>query len=149
MAQDWLQALHTRAGAVYTTGQMEKGKEGTIHLQYFVQLGHSNQKRITGLKKLCKHSHWEPVNKDNGAAEYCNKEDTRLEGPWTYGTKPTDMTNSEENKKRRKLTNEQILDGNMKELIDTNQVSLYSLPCITKAIEQYNKLNQVPAKPLD
>lgn len=25
---------------------------------------------------------------DNGAAEYCNKEETRLEGPWDFGIKP-------------------------------------------------------------
>jgi len=71
------------------------------------------------MKKLCKHTHWEPVSKDNGAAAYCMKEETRLDGPWTYGEKPLDMTNSEENKKRRKLTNEELLNTNMKELIDT------------------------------
>jgi hypothetical protein len=25
---------------------------------------------------------------DNGVAEYCNKKETRVEGPWTFGTKP-------------------------------------------------------------
>ena len=119
MAQDWLAELHKNSGAVYTAGQLEKGTEGTIHLQYFVNFAHSGQKRITAMKKVCKHTHWEPVNKDNGAADYCMKEDTRVEGPWTYGERPLDMTRSEDNKKRRKLTNEQILGTSMKELIDT------------------------------
>ena len=71
------------------------------------------------MKKICKYTHWEPVKKDNGAADYCMKEETRLEGPWIFGERPLDMTNSEDNKKRRKLTNEQILGTSMKELIDT------------------------------
>jgi len=93
------------------------------------------------MKKLCKHTHGEPVGKDNGAADYCTKEETRLDGPWTYGEKPLDMTKSEDNKKRRKLTNEQMLNTNMKDLIDSEQLSLHSLPAITKAIELYNKFN--------
>jgi len=119
MAQEWLEALHKRSGAVYTVGQLEKGEEGTTHVQYFVNFSTKNQKRITAMKKFCKHTHWEPVSKDNGAADYCMKEETRLEGPWTFGERPLDMTNSEDNKKRRKLTNEQILGTSMKELIDT------------------------------
>ena len=33
-------------------------------------------------------AHCEPVQVDNGAAKYCMKEDTRVQGPWEYGTKP-------------------------------------------------------------
>lgn len=46
------------------------------------------------MKKICKYTHWEPVSKDNGAADYCMKEETRLQGPWTFGERPLDMTNS-------------------------------------------------------
>lgn len=28
------------------------------------------------------------VKKDNGCTEYCNKEETRIEGPWTFGIRP-------------------------------------------------------------
>ena len=28
------------------------------------------------------------VRRNNGAAEYCMKEDTRVEGPWEFGTRP-------------------------------------------------------------
>ncbi len=38
MAQDWLQALHTKLACTYTVGQLEKGEEGTIHLQYAIFL---------------------------------------------------------------------------------------------------------------
>lgn len=43
---------------------------------------------LGGMKKIHKAVHWEPVRVDNGASEYCMKEDTRVEGPWEFGTKP-------------------------------------------------------------
>lgn len=36
----------------------------------------------------CKKSHFQVVKFNNGADDYCNKEDTRLAGPWSYGVKP-------------------------------------------------------------
>jgi len=46
------------------------------------------QTRISALKKHAPISHFTIVKKDNGSAEYCNKEETRLEGPWTFGVRP-------------------------------------------------------------
>lgn len=40
------------------------------------------------MKKLDPRAHWEPVIKDNGAGEYCMKEETRVEGPWEFGVRP-------------------------------------------------------------
>jgi len=40
------------------------------------------------MKKICPISHWEMVKVNNGAHDYCMKEDTRVEGPWEFGTKP-------------------------------------------------------------
>lgn len=40
------------------------------------------------LKKHCARSHFEVVKVNNGADEYCNKEETRVEGPWTFGVRP-------------------------------------------------------------
>ena len=73
-------------GAAFSTGQLEKGAEGTAHLQYFIHM--KAQTRFSALKKVCPKSHFELVKKDNGASEYCNKEETRLEGPWTFGVRP-------------------------------------------------------------
>jgi len=39
------------------------------------------------LQKLAK-GHFEPVKVNNGADDYCMKEDTRVEGPWEFGTRP-------------------------------------------------------------
>ncbi len=87
MCESYLQKWHT-AGCEYVTGQLEKGKEGTVHLQFFLNFGGKAKKRISALKKHCPKAHFEPVLKDNGAAKYCNKEDTRLDGPWTFGVEP-------------------------------------------------------------
>lgn len=44
--------------------------------------------RVTQLKKHCSISHFEAVKVNNGADSYCNKVETRVEGPWTFGVKP-------------------------------------------------------------
>lgn len=50
--KEYIQSWVDKAGAVYATGQLEKGEQGTLHLQYFIQF--KNQKRIRGLKAHCK-----------------------------------------------------------------------------------------------
>lgn len=40
------------------------------------------------MKKMCTRSHFEIVKVNNGAHTYCMKEDTRLEGPFEFGTRP-------------------------------------------------------------
>lgn len=42
------------------------------------------------IKKYDNKLHIDIVKKDNGAAKYCMKEDTRLEGPWEFGTRPVE-----------------------------------------------------------
>jgi len=41
-----------------------------------------------------------PVKKDNGASKYCMKEESRIEGPWEYGT----LSKKEGNKNAQKST---------------------------------------------
>jgi RNA helicase./Putative viral replication protein. len=86
-----LEMIHIDTKAVYTCGQMEKGKDGTTHLQFF-----QNFKQATNLgfyKKYDKRIHAEPVIINNGAHDYVMKEDTRIEGPWSYGIKPVQRNN--------------------------------------------------------
>jgi len=40
------------------------------------------------LQKLAPRGHFEKVKVNNGADDYCLKEDTRVEGPWELGSKP-------------------------------------------------------------
>jgi len=70
----------------YVTGQVEQGDKGTVHIQYF--LNFSQKVRMAHLKKHCKQSHFEIVKQNNGADKYCNKDDTRIEGPWSFGILP-------------------------------------------------------------
>jgi len=84
--KDYLEAWSKVDGVVFVTGQLEKGAEGTPHIQYFVQTRKSQ--RISFFKKHCSVSHFEFVIKNNGADEYCNKDDTRLDGPWSFGIRP-------------------------------------------------------------
>lgn len=37
---------------------------------------------------------------NNGADDYCNKEDTRVEGPWTFGVKPARLNKAGDKKRR-------------------------------------------------
>lgn len=74
MLKDYLEKWHS-TGAVYVTGQLEKGKEETPHVQYYVQFGPKDQKRMSAMRKYCPHSHYVIVKQNNGADEYCNKEE--------------------------------------------------------------------------
>lgn len=87
MAEQWLESTHKLHKLKYTTGQLEKGTEGTLHLQWFIQLEKPG-KRISALKKVCPYTHWTPVDTKDSAWKYCHKEDTRVEGPWEFGERP-------------------------------------------------------------
>jgi len=89
--REWLEALFKASKAKYVCGQLEKGAEGTPHIQYFINF--SGQQRLSYLKKYCPRSHFEVVKVNNGAHTYCMKEDTRLEGPYEFGEKPLQRNN--------------------------------------------------------
>lgn len=42
---------------------------------------------------MCKFSHFAVVRRDNGASDYCLKEETRVAGPWEFGVKPVRRNN--------------------------------------------------------
>lgn len=69
----------------YVVWQVERGAEGTRHLQGYVQM--LRQHKLTGMKKVHSTAHWE-VRKGthSEAREYAMKESTREDGPWEHGT---------------------------------------------------------------
>lgn len=70
----------------YVAWQLEKGEEGTLHHQGYVEL--DKTARITGLKKINQKAHWEiRGGTQEQAIAYAQKEDTRVEGPWEQGEK--------------------------------------------------------------
>lgn len=85
----------TKGKAVYVTGQLEKGEEGTVHIQFFLNFKKPGT-TLFFLKKQCSFSHFEQVLKNNGADKYCNKEETRVEGPWSFGIKPVERNSKKD-----------------------------------------------------
>ena len=132
MAQDWLAEAHKHSGAVYTVGQLEKGKEGTVHLQFFINLPKPG-KRITAMKKVCKYTHWEPVGKDNGAADYCMKEDTRVEGPWEFGEKPLHQNVKGEAAQARQEKYQAVMNTELDQLCEEGVIDISQVPMLKRA----------------
>lgn len=85
--QEELEAMHVAAKAVYTVGQLEQGENGTPHIQFYINVGNSKQ-RLSYMKKVNAKAHWEPVKFDKAAQRYVMKEETRVAGPWEFGTRP-------------------------------------------------------------
>jgi len=83
---EYLEKIHLATKARYTCGQLEKGAEGTQHLQFFMNF--EKPTRCNVIKKIDNKLHIEVVKINNGAHTYCMKEETRLDGPWEFGIKP-------------------------------------------------------------
>lgn len=68
----------------YVIFQKEKGENGTEHYQGYVELARSQ--RLSFLKKILPRAHFERRRGTRQQArEYCQKEESRIEGPWEYG----------------------------------------------------------------
>lgn len=71
----------------YIVFQVERGAQGTTHVQGYIQT--LTKLRLGGVKKLLGDNtvHLEKaIASPEANKEYCTKEDTRLEGPWEFGT---------------------------------------------------------------
>ena len=89
----YLKELHELTGAVYTVGQLEKGlKEGTLHLQFTMNF--PRQVRMAHITKVVQ-CHCVAIKVDNGVDTYCMKEETRVDGPWTFGQRPIKNTKTD------------------------------------------------------
>jgi len=93
---EFLEQFISKHKAKYVCGQLEKGEEGTPHIQFFVNFEPANKKRLSAMKKICNKAHWEIVRVNNGAHDYCMKEDTRVEGPWEFGVRPVQRNNKDD-----------------------------------------------------
>ncbi len=76
------------AEARYLVYQLEKAASGTKHYQGFVNF--ENRKSFKQMKQLLPEAHLEPMmGTIEQASAYAQKQETREEGPWTIGEKPT------------------------------------------------------------
>ena len=74
-------------GGSYCIWQMERGDEGTSHYQGYICF--KSNKTLHAVKLLNPRAHWElRGGKHEEAKAYCSKEETRVDGPWTYGEEP-------------------------------------------------------------
>lgn len=62
--------------------QIEQGHNGTVHLQGFLYFKHP--KEFSFIKKWLNRAHIEAAKHNDKSIEYCNKEDTRVRGPYTH-----------------------------------------------------------------
>lgn len=138
----YLEAWHTQGKAVFVTGQLEKGESGTPHVQMFLQFAKPGI-RITALKKHCKHARFDVVKFNNGADEYCNKEDGRLDGPHTYGIRPA-RKNLKGDTARR---NNEIIAKGAEQAVRDGDIRLESYIQVERAINQIKLKSQVPYCP--
>ncbi len=78
-ADEMLEMLSQQCSAAVF--QKEKGKEGTEHYQGYVKF---LKKTMTPSRLLEFQAHW--LRCDANFAKYCQKEDTRIDGPWSLNT---------------------------------------------------------------
>lgn len=102
--QDWKAALDSLE-ATYTIGQLEKGREGTLHIQaciYYV-----TSRRASSFKGL---PMWiKGVSSADAKLRVCNyvsKSDTRVDGPYESGSKPAGLSKGRDWEEARKLAKE-------------------------------------------
>lgn len=120
------------------------GAEKTPHIQFFVQF--QKQKRIGHLKKHCKKAHFEGVKYNNGADVYCNKEETRIGEPYTYGVKPAQL-NKKGDKARQ---NKELIEMGAETALETGNISLKDYPRVKSAIDLYLACTHKPESvPMD
>lgn len=73
-------------GVVFICWQKERGEQGTEHLQGYVHF--RRPVRASYVETFCGgRAHLEPAHgTEQQCIDYCSKEDTRIAGPWQYGT---------------------------------------------------------------
>jgi len=141
-AEDYLAAWFATKRFAFVTGQLEKGENGTPHIQYF--LHSKTQCRIASLKKFCKKSHFDAIKVNNGADDYCNKEETRIEGPWSFGVKPARLNKKGDLARR----NMELIEMGAEKAVQDGVISVANYPKVKNAIDLYSNCTSSLA-PLD
>lgn len=75
---------------------------------------------------------------NNGADDYCNKEETRLEGPWTYGIKPARLNKKGDLARR----NMELLEMGAEKAVENGIIPLAAYPKVKNAIDLYSNCTQ-------
>lgn len=83
----WLRGLVDSGVCTFACGQIEEGDE-THHRHFHCFLQLKNAARLSWMRRhVNDKAHWEQMRGTaEQAREYCTKVDTRVQGPWSYGT---------------------------------------------------------------
>ena len=89
-AENWREILKNffeLGKARYVVGQLEKGEETHHpHIQFYMNF--KGMTRLAAIKKINKGIHAEKCKSEKASMDYCQKVETRVEGPQEYGEKP-------------------------------------------------------------
>jgi len=88
----------------FCAGQLEKGKEGTPHLQFVIHF--TRTQRMSACKKLSDRAHFEPCKNLMASLEYVRKPETRQAGPWEFGNIPVKVNDKDDWDRVRELAKE-------------------------------------------
>lgn len=102
----------------YLVWQLERGAEGTMHVQGYMRLK-ARGRMATAKGLLCQEAHLEPAKGTEAQnKQYCSKADTRVEGPFEFGTfdagltqgRRTELKDMAEDIAKNHLTMDQVAD---------------------------------------
>jgi len=97
------------------------------------------------MKKMCSHSHFEIVKCLDEAIDYVQKEDTRVEGPWTFGIRP-----ARRNKKGDVARwNKDVLEIGAVEAVDRGYIKVTDIRKLSQALDLYRMLKFKPFEAAD
>lgn len=125
--EEFLEVLKKLPSCIAATCQLEKGTEGTPHFQWMTS--HSNPLQLKAVIKKLKGCHVEAARNAFAAWNYCQKEDTRIEGPWEHGIPPAAKNVKGDTAARNKLLMEKTLTDAVKEGL----INLKEVPNIKRA----------------
>lgn len=107
-------------------------------MQYYIHF--DSNRRLKSLKDHCPRSHFNLVRINNGADEYCNKEETRVEGPWSFGIKPARLSKAGDKKRR----NEELIAMGAEQAVIDGVIALKEYPSTKSAIDLFLNCTRRP-----
>ena len=129
---DEFKTLSERAGASTMQAQLEKGENGTVHIQAY--LGYPNNVHFNSVKKKFSKCHIEKAIGALASYEYCGKEESRVEGPVRFGEIPKPSKNT---KGDTAAYNKRILEGGLEDMVREGLVNVANYKKIADSVRAF------------
>lgn len=123
------------SGASRAIAQLERGDNGTPHIQGFFEF--ENQRYAKSVKKLFfpGQPHIEAAKSAFDSWVYCSKEDTRIEGPREFGSVPLPKKSKGRDYKEYNLA---VVSGGLAQMVEDGKVSIDRYLRIKQSVDAYN-----------